>query len=188
MNLIVALFFQIILEILSQIIMKIKGMSCQRLYHQSKNELKITGASFGIGDHNFSIGEFSNKIKKLHDVNNIAISLDDTQYLLCNTISTLPNNNDLRDDCIRIRLQIILSFNMLQGILGSQNQDNADHLNEELIEWIKNMGILHLEAIKILKPKTRSPTSVVDPSSLSSVLKYQNVSEIEIKDAIKKLS
>ena len=172
------------MKILEKIGNGIRKNSCEKLYNYTKNEITISGSNFGIGDHKITLGEISNKVKKFYEMDNIAVAMDNAQYLLCKTISTLEKDNPLRDDCIRIRLQIILGFNMLQAMVNFDYK-NSDKFEMKLIDWIDNMRTLNLSAIEILKPKTRSAMTI--QQNLSAVLKYQKINEEDIKNELGKL-
>jgi hypothetical protein len=79
----------------------------------------LSGAGIINGDFKISLGNFSNKIKELADVPEIAVVLDDMQYHLCQSILETKGNEKFNEKCIAIRLQHILAINQLRLILAS---------------------------------------------------------------------
>ena len=138
--------------ILSKIAKALKGNSCERLVKQTKNEYKIKGIDFGIGDYKITVGEFENKIKKFYRVTNTMVSLDNTQYLLCTTMHMDITSKSLQDTCNRIRLQIIIGFNQLEALLGSISQKSTKELKNNLEEWVDYMNDVSKKSIEILSP------------------------------------
>jgi hypothetical protein len=118
------------LSILSNIARKIKGNPCERLVNQIGTELTVTGTSFGVGTYNIDIGKLGTKIKEFYKVTQIMIALDNSQYLLCRAINEIKDNASLKEDSIRIRLQLILAFSNLQAIQSVTT--STEDLSKEL--------------------------------------------------------
>ncbi len=76
-------------------------------------------AGLGIGEFKIDLGSWSNKIKEFYKVSQVRVALINSQYLLCDQISRLNDNDELKEDCIRIRLTLIMAFGQLHAILGS---------------------------------------------------------------------
>jgi len=120
---------------------------CERLVKQTAQEITVTGVNVGIPNFSFALGGASNKVIKLYDVDKVMVALDNQQYLLCSTIADL-NEGELKDKCIRIRLQTILAFSNLQA-LESLNQDA---FKPEITKWVENMNKLCEISEKMLDP------------------------------------
>ena len=92
------------------------------LIKRTKNEITLSGGAFGMADLKLDIASFSNKSIELVKATQIAVALDDSQYLLCKTISNIRDDDQLRNDCQRIRLMLIMSFSQLRAILSTINE------------------------------------------------------------------
>lgn len=171
------------MNILISIVKKIKGRKCEKLVKQTGKEIKINGPSFGIGEFKMDVGKYSDEIKEFYKVTQVTIALDQSQYLLCSEISNLREGK-LKDDLIRIRLQLILSFNQLQAILGSIGKGPTDELSKELAKWVRYMSKLNIESIMALQPKPRMFFRG-GTSELSLIMKYQGIDENEMNEALK---
>ena len=162
---------------------KMKGKPhCERLVKLVGNEITITGAKFGFGNLTIDIGSYSNKIKEFYQVPGAMVSLDNSQYLLCETISQMKPEEPLREDCQRIRLQLILAFNQLQGMLSIPNP--TDDTNKEITKWVKYMNKLNKECITILGPGPKK-VSKGGTSPIREVTKYQGIDEGEMQEALR---
>jgi hypothetical protein len=69
---------------------------------------------------------------RLVNVPHTVVTLDDSHYLLCITISNIKDNPKFREDCIRIRLMIIMGFNQLRAILASIEEEPTEELKKSL--------------------------------------------------------
>jgi len=77
----------------------------------------LSGASLVSGGFKMNVGTISNKIREFVKVPEVAVALDDSQYLLCTAISDMSSDNQLKDKCLSIRLQLIMAFNQLRALL-----------------------------------------------------------------------
>jgi hypothetical protein len=133
---------------------------------------------------NIKFGDFSRVQKQLVKSSDIAVSLDDSQVLLCQKISKMKDGDLLRNDCRRIRLQIILGINQLRGILGTLKQQPSGALKKELTDWVRYMSKLHKQSISILKPgRTKGLGKGV--MEIAQIMKYQGINEAQMQDAMK---
>ncbi|MBV9175782.1 MAG: hypothetical protein JO327_06935 [Nitrososphaeraceae archaeon] len=94
-----------------------------------------------------NVGTFSNKIREIVKVPEVAVVLDDSQYLLRTAISDMSSYNQLKDKCIAIRLQLIMAFNQLRGLLYSIQQEPSDDTKKEFSKWLRYMSSLHKQSI-----------------------------------------
>jgi hypothetical protein len=106
---------------LARIARWLRRRRCKELIKFVDNELSIKGAGAKGGGAEVNVGEFSNKKVKLAEASKLAVDLDKTQYLLCEEIANMEKNDSLADECKRIRLQVILGFSQLQGIVSVIN-------------------------------------------------------------------
>jgi hypothetical protein len=113
-------------NILREIATRIRGNKCEKLVKRIGNEITLSGASLVSGGFKMNLGTFSNKVKEIVKVPDVAVALDDSQYLLCTAISDMTNDNQLKDKCIAIRLQLIMAFNQLRALLYSIQQESSD--------------------------------------------------------------
>ena len=167
-----------------EIARRIKGGGCKRLVKQFGNEIEVTGASVGVGDFKIDVGNFSNKIKQFYKVTQTTVALDNSQYLLCDTISGLKDKPELQEDCIRMRLQLIYAFSQLQAILGSMNEAPVKELEKELIKWVKKMSKLNEDSIEALKPGTKMIPKGKQ-KEIAGIMRYQGIDQEEMNEAIK---
>src|SRR5690348_4786067 len=107
------------MNILTGIAKALKGHDCQMLIKRTGNEITLTGLGADIGELKFNIASFSNKLIEFVKATEVAIALDDSQYLLCIESSNMKDNEQIKHDCQRIRLMLIMAFNQLRAIIGS---------------------------------------------------------------------
>jgi hypothetical protein len=172
------------MSLLSGIAKAIKGSNCKKLLKQSANEIAVNGTAFGIGDFKIDLGSVSNKIKEFYQVTPVMVAADNNQLLLCEQINQLKEDDELREHCIRIRLQLIVAFNQLQAILGSMNVNTTEALIDDLSKWTRSMSTLSEKIIDNLNSGTKSP---MDSNVISEIMEYQGISEEEMKAAINEL-
>jgi hypothetical protein len=161
---------------------KIKGQGCEKLVKLVGNEITLS-AGIQAGDLKINVANFSNVIKELVKVPDTAVALDDTQYHLCIAISNIKDNSKLKEDCIRVRLMLIMGFNQLRAILASIKEEPTEELKKELAKWLRYMGDLHKHSISILDPKS---TSARDKAgmTLEQIREYQGIDERQLQQAI----
>jgi hypothetical protein len=169
---------------LTRIAKAIKGSGCRRLLKQTANEITIDGTGFGIADFKIDIGSISTKIKEFYQVTPVMVAADNNQLLLCEQINQLREDAQLRETCIRIRLQLIVAFNQLQAILGSMNINTSETLMDDLSKWTRSMNTL---SEKIIDKLSNDPKSPINTDVISQIMKYQGISEEEMKSAIDEL-
>jgi len=169
------------MSILSEIAMKIKGRRCERLVKQTRTEVEITGASFGVGTFKIDVGDFSNKIKEFFKVTQIMVALDTSQYLLCGAIREIKDDDSLKKDSMRIRMQLILAFSHLQALLSVPKA--TEILSKELRRWVRKMSQLHEESIELLKPGPRMIKKGRN-ETLLRISKYQGIDEEQMEEAL----
>ena len=125
------------MSILQQIAERIKGHECEKIIKRMGNEIVLSGVSIIQGDFKMNLGNFSNKIKEIVEVPEVAVVLDDMQYHLCRSILEIKSNEEFREKCISIRLQHILAINQLRVILASIRQEPTEDLKKELNKMVK---------------------------------------------------
>jgi len=173
------------MSILQKIANKFKGNGCEKLVQVNGQDLKINLGLEG-GGVKFNIGEFSSQIKKLVEVPQISLDLDNTQYLLCQTISNMKGHSELKNNSIAIRLQLILAFNQLASLLTSIKEEPSEDLKMQLSQWLRFMEDLHKHSITTLDPSKKTTTKCSMP--LDEIRKYQGIKDNELKDAVKEYS
>lgn len=149
------------------------------------NEITLSGGSIIQDDFKINLGSFSNKIRELTQVPEIAVVLDDTQYHLCRTILETKNNEIFKEKCISIRLQHILAINQLRVILASIKEEPSEDLKKDLTKWLRYMNELHKHSISLLKPASeiKSKSSLL----LTQIMEYQGINEQQLQDAVNTL-
>jgi hypothetical protein len=120
---------------LRDIAVRIKGHDCERNVKKTAYEFRISGLGIEGGPIKINLGVFSNKIVELVKATDTAVSLDDTQYMVCKTVYS-TKDEQLRSMCERIRLQVILSFNILRPLLEQVKLDpNSELKNNSWNGW-----------------------------------------------------
>ncbi|HSA73751.1 MAG TPA: hypothetical protein VLD84_07340 [Nitrososphaeraceae archaeon] len=138
------------MNLLSKFAEVLERDNCKQMVKRTANEFVIN-AEASVGNVKVK-GDFSNKLKELTVATSLAADLDNTQYLLCKEIANLKDSDKLRDDCRRIRLQIILGFSQLKTIIDTSKEDTNIDLKKDLVKWVKYMRDLHKLGIELLKP------------------------------------
>jgi hypothetical protein len=169
--------------LLSDFARRLKGHNCEMLVKRTANEITISGPSIGIGDIKVDIGSFSNKVLELVKATEVAVALDNSQYLLCKEVSNMKDNDSLKGEYKKIRLQLIMAFNQLQGILGSIRGDGTKEQKKELADWIRYMNELHKQSISLVGPAPKF-VSKGGKSKLRQIRKYQGIDENELQAAL----
>ena len=164
------------------IVAGIKGHDCEHNVRKTIHEFSISGAGIEGGPLKFNLGMFSSKVIELVKATDTAVSLDDTQYRLCRTVYS-TKDEQLRSMCERIRLQVILSFNMLRPLLEQVKLDPKSELRKQLAEWIDYSADLHKHVIKAIDP-TAVGKGLLPKYSLGDITKYQKISEEDLKNAL----
>jgi hypothetical protein len=172
---------------LSRVAKWLRGRDCERIIKRIGNEYKITGADLEGGGFTFKLGSFSNKIVPIiTKPTDLAISIDDSQYQLCVTISNLKEG-DLKDYCTRIRLQLILGINQWRALVSSIEKVPLEEVKKDLSEWTKFMNRLNKQSILLLKPGHRSIGKGKSAIELARITKFQNLEEKDVQEAINQM-
>jgi len=101
---------------LSDIARKIKAHDCDMLVKRTANEITLSGAALGLGDTKIDVGAFSNRLIELVQATEVAVAIDNSQYLLCKEVSSMKDDDQSKNDYKKIWLQLVMAFNQLQGI------------------------------------------------------------------------
>jgi hypothetical protein len=169
------------MRILSEIARGIRGRECEMLVKKTQNEITISGVNIGMSDFKIDIANFSNKLIELVKATQVAIALDDSQYLLCKALSTIRDDDQLKNYCQRLRLMLLMAFSQLRAILGSLDERPSDDLKAELVNWIKYMNDLNIQSIKLLEPGPKMPSK---GPQIARIMRYQGIDENQIQEAI----
>jgi hypothetical protein len=165
---------------------RLKGNDCQMLVKRTANEITFSGTSIGTADAKIDIGSFSNKLIELVKATEVAVAIDNSQYLLCREVSTMRDDDVSKNDYKKIRLQLMMAFNQLQGILGAMREQPADELKKELSDWVKYMNELNKQSIAFLQPGPKFKAKG-GKSRLRKVMKYQGIDDNQLEEAIKEI-
>lgn len=131
----------------------IRGTDCPRIVKRTVNEIEISGASVGAGSVKIDVGKFSNKVKELAKATELAVTLDESQYLLCTIAAEMkddPSMQSPRQEIVRHRIAIILAFSHLRALMATIEHKVAGDLRNELKEWIRYMSDLQKHAINAI--------------------------------------
>jgi hypothetical protein len=172
------------MSILKIIAIKLKGHDCEKMVKRIGNEISITFPAVDVGAAKINMGLFSNKIVELVRASTIADALDNSQYLVCKAKSS-TSDQDLKLNCEKIYLQIVLALTQLESIFESIKIDPSPEMRKELVDWIKYCGSLNKHAIEAVSPGTsgKGPGDY----EIEEIMKYQQITEDEMKDALREL-
>lgn len=162
----------------------IKGRKCEKLVKRTGNEVSLS-AGVEAGGFKINVANFSNVVKELVQVPDTAVTLDDTQYLLCTAVSDMKEMPQLKEKCIAIRLQLIIGFNQLRAILASIQEEPTEELKKELAKWLRYMNDLHKHSISVLNPESDIKDKA--GSTLEQIRQYQGIDEQQLQDVVKQL-
>ena len=170
------------MNILQTIASSIKGRDCEKLVKRTANEINLSGSSILAGGFKMDVGRFSNKIKELINIPDTAVSLDDTQYLLCTAISRMKDNSQLKEKCVAIRLQHIIGFNQLRTILAAIKEEPSEDLKKELVKWLRYMNELNIHSISLLSPE--SAPKGKSGLTLGQIMEYQGIDQRQLREVV----
>jgi hypothetical protein len=172
------------LSILKVIAIKLKGHDCEKTIKRTGNEISLTLPTVDVGVVKINIGLFSNKIVELVRASTIAAALDTSQYLVCKAKNN-TRDQDLKLNCEKIYLQIVLALTQLESIFETIKIDPSPEIRKELVDWIKYCSSLNKHAIEAVRPGTsgKGPGDY----EIKEIMKYQKITEDEMKDALKEL-
>ena len=164
---------------------KLKGHDCEKMVKRTGNEISLTLPSIDVGTAKINVGLFSNRIIELVRASTIATALDNSQYLICKMKGS-TNDPDLKTNCEKIYLQIVLSLTQLESIFETIKIDPSPETRKELSEWIKYCSSLNKHAIRVLSPGAsgKGPGDY----EIEDIMRYQKITKDEIEDAIKILA
>ncbi len=172
------------MSLLRAAVEKIKGRRCEKLVKRIGNEVAIS-AGVEAGGFKINVANFSNVIRELIQVPDTAVTLDDTQYLLCLAISDMKEMPQLKEKCLVIRLQLIIGFNQLRAILASIKDEPTEELKKELAKWLRYMNDLHTHSISVLNPELAIKDKA--GSTLDQIREYQCIDEVDLQEALNQI-
>jgi hypothetical protein len=167
---------------------RIKGHDndCKHSVKQYASDFSISGPSIdaapGMGVAKINVGLFSKKVVELVKATDTAVSLDETQYQLCMAIRSTKDEK-LKTICLRIRLQIILSFHEFSKLIEAIKVDPSPETRKKLVEWMDYSSDLSKHAINALDPDSTS-RGVRPQHSLEEIAKYQKITEDDMQEAL----
>jgi hypothetical protein len=170
--------------LLSNIAKRIKGHDCEQIVKKTGNEITLSGAAIEVGPAKINIGAFANKVVELIKATEIAVNLDQAQYLVCKAKNS-SSDSEFRIRCERIHLQIILSLTQLRSLFEAIKIDPSPENRKELVEWIRYCGSLNKHAIQTLNPGTT--TMGPEDQELEDIMKYQGIDEQDMKEALQQI-
>ena len=160
---------------------RIKGRQCEKLVQRTGNDVSLS-TSLDAGIFKINLGNFSRVIRELVNVPDTAVALDDSQYHLCMAISNMKDNSKLKEDCIRIRLMVIMGFNQLRAILASIEEEPTEDLKTELAKWLRYMNELNMHSISVLSPYSAARDK--SGMTLEQIIEYQEIGEKQLQEVI----
>jgi hypothetical protein len=180
------------MSLLKGLAARIKGHNeengCKRSIKQLASEFSISGPELdtaGIGVAKINVGLFSRKVVELLKATDTAVSLDETQYQLCMAIHNTKDEK-LKTICLRIRLQIILSFHEFSKLIEIVKTNPSPETRKKLVEWMDYSSDLSKHAINALNPDLTA-RGVRPQHSLDEIAKYQKITEDDMQSALTSL-
>ena len=170
--------------ILKSIASKLKGHGCEKMVKRIGNEVSLKLPNIDAGVANINMGLFSNKIVELSRASNIANALDNSQYLICK-MKADTDDHDLKINCEKIYLQIVLALTQLESIFETIKIDPSPEVRKELSHWIKYCSSLNKHAIDAVSPG--ASTKGVGDYGIEEIMKYQNITPKDMEEALKEL-
>lgn len=149
------------------------------------NEISLMLPNIDAGVTNINLGLFSNKVIELVRASTIAAALDNSQYLICK-MKASTTDADLKIDCDKIYLQIVLALTQLESIFETIKIDPSLEVRKELVKWIKYCGSLNKHAIEAVNPGTSGKG--LEDYKIEDIMKYQNITDDDMKEALKELT
>jgi hypothetical protein len=172
------------LGILKGIASKLKGHGCENMVKRVGNEISLTLPNIEVSEMKINMGLFSNRIVELTSASRIATALDTSQYLVCRLKSSTDDPN-LKTNCEKIYLQIVLALTQLESIFETMKIDPSPEIREELSKWIKYCSSLNKCAIEVVNPglSGKGPGD----ADIEDIMKYQNITKDDMNEAIREL-
>jgi hypothetical protein len=185
---------------LKEIAKFLKRERCERLIKYTGQEITFTGLGAEIPNAKVNLASFSNTIKVLVEVPNIAQVLDTNQYLLCKQASDPICPEELRTYCLKVRLMQIQAFSQLYALLSIPKPDTK--LNLEIRKWVRYSNKLIEISINALAKdlicesdglikssdaNSEANSFKITPKDLltiNSIIKYQYSDKKELEDAV----
>lgn len=172
------------MNILKTIAVKLKGHDCEKMVKRIGNEISLTLPTVDVGAAKINMGLFSNKIIELVRASTIATALDNSQYLICKTKNS-TDDADLKINCEKIYLQIVLALTQLESIFESIKIDPSPEMRKELADWIKYCSSLNKHAIEAVSPGTSGKGP--EDYEVRDIMSYQKITDEEMNEALKEL-
>lgn len=172
---------------LSRVARWLRGHDCEKVIQRSENKYNIKGADIEGAGFTFKLDSFSKQIVSLVAApTDLAISIDDSQYQLCKTISNLTEG-DLKDYCTRIRLQLILGINQWRALISSIEKVPLEEVKKDLSQWTKYMNRLNKQSISLLKPGPKFMGKGKSAMELAQITKFQELQEKDVIEAVSEM-
>ena len=162
----------------------LRGNNCEKMVKRIGNEVSLKLPNIDAGIANINMGLFSNRVVELVKASNIATALDNSQYLICRMKSTI-NDQELRINCDKIYLQIVLALTQLQSIFETIKIDSTPEIRKELADWIKYCGSLNRHAIETVSPGTDSKGAA--DFNMKDIMRYQKITEKDMSEALNEI-
>jgi hypothetical protein len=109
------------------------------------------------------------------------LALDTDQYLFCQTINQ-TKDADLKEKCIKMRLQTIVALSHLEALSGL----DPDKFKEEIAEWAKIMNRIDELNLEILNPGLVKPLARMGGQPTShEIQKYLKINPDDLEKAVR---
>lgn len=160
---------------------------CKNYIKRYENQIEFDASAQGTGGLKIDLS-LVNRPYELVRATDLAVNLDNTQFLLCQEIAQLKDDSELEYVLKRRKIQIILAIGQLQNICASLvgGRKSDIKLRKELLKWIKFMNILYKDSILSLDPRQRKAIGKGDSTKrLHEILKYQGMNEDQLQKALR---
>jgi hypothetical protein len=160
----------------------LRGHNCEKMVERIGNEVSLNVPDIDAGIAKINLGQFSNKVVELSRASNVATALDNSQYLICKMRAT-TSDYDLKINCDKIYLQLVLALTQLESIFETLKIEPSAKVRKELTDWIKYCSSLNRYAIETISPGTSGKGP--EDYKIEDIMKYQNITEKDIEQALK---
>lgn len=171
---------------LSRVVKWLRGHDCEKLIHRIEKEYTVTGEDIEMDGVKLNIAISKKVIQLIAKPTDLAISMDDSQYQLCKTISDLTEG-ELKDHCTRIRLQLILGINQWRALISSIEKVPLGEAKKDLSEWTKYMNRLNKQSISLLKPGPKFIGKGKSAIELAQITRFQDLREKDVQEAVREM-
>ena len=156
--------------------------SCGKLIKYDQRVFEIKGLSPKILGAEFTVGEFSTHLEKVREAGDLALALDDYQYLMCKFCRGLGKDDPQWRKYIDLRASTIKILTDLRVDLAVLNTPTGSHRLVSTIEKMKSLNGIDKEVIPnatALQEKDQIAKDQIPEVKSQAVSDTKSISEID---------